>query len=622
MSSLSSVGSGGGSPMPGSVLTLTGNSGGAVGPDGGGNINVVGDGSIISIAGNPGTNTLTATIATATTAQEGATTLATNAQAIAGTDAVNAVTSAALGAKLGTQTAHAVAIAEGTASALHWSNVGSNGQVLIGATAADPAFATLTSTGGTILFTTGANSLNLEAAGAGAGVTVNADVGSATPAAGILTLKGLAGGNIATAGAANNLTVAVSGTTNHAVQIGNATGSLTSVAVGATNTVLLGNTGADPSFGAVPNGALAHSSITVTGDNNITIGGSPVSLGGTLTITSPPFVQYDLVTSGAGSALQSLPAGVGSAGQVLMSNGAGLYPTWGTPTSSSSIVTTFTSSGTFTKNVNSKFISMIIINGGSGGGSGSCGNSTIAGGGGGGAAGSVVQAFIPAAYLAASTSVVIGAAGSGGASVNTAIPTVGNNGTAGGISSVGLITPIANIAAPYGQGGQLAAQASGGQGGQYTGAFSFNTSGANSLVVGGGRGNPGAGETVNNSLGIFVCTSGAGGAGADSGTARQGGAVNATNFNSITAATTSAGGIETGTVNGADGVGITTGTGFTIFGMGGGGGGGMKSIGAGHGGAGGGVGAGGGGGGGSLLNNPSGAGGAGAPGYVYIIEYL
>jgi len=45
---------------PGAVVeTLTGNSGGAVGPDGANNINVVGDGVTIDVAGNPGTNTLT-----------------------------------------------------------------------------------------------------------------------------------------------------------------------------------------------------------------------------------------------------------------------------------------------------------------------------------------------------------------------------------------------------------------------------------------------------------------------------------------------------------------------------------------------------------------------------------
>lgn len=46
----------------GTVVELTGNSGGTVGPDGGGNINVVGDGTTINIVGNPGTNTLTASL--------------------------------------------------------------------------------------------------------------------------------------------------------------------------------------------------------------------------------------------------------------------------------------------------------------------------------------------------------------------------------------------------------------------------------------------------------------------------------------------------------------------------------------------------------------------------------
>ena len=53
---IKSSGGGGGSD----VLTLTGNSGGSVGPNVGGNINVVGSGGV-SVAGNAGTNTLTIT---------------------------------------------------------------------------------------------------------------------------------------------------------------------------------------------------------------------------------------------------------------------------------------------------------------------------------------------------------------------------------------------------------------------------------------------------------------------------------------------------------------------------------------------------------------------------------
>lgn len=46
----------------GDIETLTGNTGGAVGPDGAANIFVLGDGVYIDIAGNPGTNTLTASL--------------------------------------------------------------------------------------------------------------------------------------------------------------------------------------------------------------------------------------------------------------------------------------------------------------------------------------------------------------------------------------------------------------------------------------------------------------------------------------------------------------------------------------------------------------------------------
>jgi hypothetical protein len=46
----------------GSIISLTGNSGGAVFPNTSGNVNVVGDGTTITIVGNPGTHTLTASL--------------------------------------------------------------------------------------------------------------------------------------------------------------------------------------------------------------------------------------------------------------------------------------------------------------------------------------------------------------------------------------------------------------------------------------------------------------------------------------------------------------------------------------------------------------------------------
>lgn len=72
----------------------------------------------------------------------------------------------------------------------------------------------------------------------------------------------------------------------HGILVGNTTSGITSLSVGASNTVLLGNTGADPSFGTVPNAALANSSITVSAGTGISVSGSPVSLGGTVTINS------------------------------------------------------------------------------------------------------------------------------------------------------------------------------------------------------------------------------------------------------------------------------------------------------------------------------------------------
>lgn len=147
------------------VETITGNSGGPVGPSASGNINLLGLTTTgVSVAGNPATNTLTISNADATETQKGVVELATNAEAITGTASTNlAIIPSSLTAKLGTQTANGVAYGQGSTSALGWTSAGTNGQVLIAATGAAPAFASLTSTGGTITFTPGANSLNLEA---------------------------------------------------------------------------------------------------------------------------------------------------------------------------------------------------------------------------------------------------------------------------------------------------------------------------------------------------------------------------------------------------------------------------------------------------------------------------
>lgn len=53
---------GGSTPPTGSILTLTGNDAVAVGPNVAGNINIVGDGTVVDVTGDAGTNTLTITL--------------------------------------------------------------------------------------------------------------------------------------------------------------------------------------------------------------------------------------------------------------------------------------------------------------------------------------------------------------------------------------------------------------------------------------------------------------------------------------------------------------------------------------------------------------------------------
>lgn len=170
---------------------LQGNTGGQVGPDGNGVINVIGDGTTIAIAGNPGTNTLT-------------TSVTQNFAATYTTDDAN----------FAVPVAYNLNVFGGTGI-----TTSSSGDTV-----------TISATGGTGTVT-GLEGDNLDIA---------------TPTAGVIAVAG--GFNITTAATAgpNTLAISVSGTTNHAVQVGNSTGSLTSVPNGTTGQVLTAQTGADP----------------------------------------------------------------------------------------------------------------------------------------------------------------------------------------------------------------------------------------------------------------------------------------------------------------------------------------------------------------------------------------
>jgi len=254
----------GGGPV---IETLTGNSGGPVGPDGAFNINVVGNNSSgINIVGNPGTNTLTVTAFQSTTSQEGTVTLATNAQAIAGTNTANAITPSNLTAKLGTQTAHSLAVFEGSTAALTALGAATNGQLPIGSTGADPVLANITSSGGTITITNGAGTINLDVtAGTGVVETLTGNSGGAlSPTAGNINTLGT--GSITIAGAGSTLTSQLTGLTNHNVLVGAGTATITKVAPSATSGVPLISQGAaaDPIFGTavVAGGGTGQTTLT------------------------------------------------------------------------------------------------------------------------------------------------------------------------------------------------------------------------------------------------------------------------------------------------------------------------------------------------------------------------
>jgi hypothetical protein len=133
-------------------------------------------------------------------------------------------------------------------------SLGTNGQVLIAATNADPAFATITSTNGTIDITPGANTLNIDTDET-IPDTFNTDDGAATPASRTLTVAG--GSNINTEGSGSTVTVNL----NNSVSV---SGSL------AAGTTVTGATGLIATTGGIT--ATGNSSINASGTGTTAIG--------------------------------------------------------------------------------------------------------------------------------------------------------------------------------------------------------------------------------------------------------------------------------------------------------------------------------------------------------------
>lgn len=175
-------------------------------------------------------------------------TYASDAETIAGTVTNKAVAPSNLKAKLGTQTLHGLPIGASDSVAIAWTAEPTDGQILIGKTGNQPVLATISS-----------------------------------------------GNNITATAGAGTISIAVTGTTQHAVQVGGAAGQLASLAVGTTGKYLRAVTTADPAWS------------TLTLPDTVTKG--------------------DVLVASADNVVSSV-AGATTAGHVLMANGAGSAPTF------------------------------------------------------------------------------------------------------------------------------------------------------------------------------------------------------------------------------------------------------------------------------------------------------
>ncbi|MBS0626524.1 MAG: hypothetical protein JSS32_10790, partial [Verrucomicrobia bacterium] len=201
-------------------------------------------------------------------------------------------------------TRHGVVLGEG-GSNLSAAAMGTNGQVLMGSTGADPVFSLITSSQGTILFTLGGGLLNMEVS---ANPNLVADVTGGGTGRSILT--------------------------SHGVLLGEGSNQVNVTAAGTNGQLFIGSTNLDPAFATVS--SVTGTISFTTGANSLSVDLNapiPIAFGGTNATTFGSGVSSVLFFNGNKIAA----ATPGTAGQFLLSAGIGNAPSFQTVSGSPGI---------------------------------------------------------------------------------------------------------------------------------------------------------------------------------------------------------------------------------------------------------------------------------------------
>ncbi len=623
----------------GDLFALRGNTGGSVSATFDGIIDIIGA-TPITVTGNPATNTLTISIAVATTSSQGSVQLSDDNDTIAGTSTNTAVTPDSLKAKLGTQTNDGVAYGDGTSNAILWTAAGANDTVLTG-TGSAPVFASEFTVGNIILnnFPGSPTADNVATVGyvdaIAAGFTFIAAVRLATTAdlGAVTYANGAAGVGATLTNNDTQVALSIDGVAtapgdrvlikNETSQEYNGIYDVTDIGSGATDWVLTRSADYDQAPAEIKPGNIVPVTAGNTNANTLWLQTATVTTIGTDPIIFIPFgVQpvspLPIAQGGTNTTSFSEDYGTvyfdsvelatvdpGTAGQVLTSNGPGVAPSYQSSSGSGGvIVTIYNVPGPFTWTPDPSTNSVEIYGFGGGGGGGYGGN-PLAGSGGGGGGGCFYYSF-PIGVLSPPVSGVVGAGGAGG--------TIGSqNGGDGQPSSFGNYTtggmPFTSFSAyggtlPLSGGGRANGRAAGGFVMTMTNTLGFFNASVLTLNTGGYTDVTGSGAP-NNSWGNMLPTGGG-----DAGTpVKPGGSI----LHPVTSAVIVAGGTAGTSIspNGGNGNTSVPADNIIVGGTGGGGG-----FGTGTGGNGADPGGGGGAGG-----KNGGNGGSGGDGTVIVIEY-